>query len=192
MIIDRLSQEHRNIKKLLAILEQELDIFDAGDQPDYEVIRSIISYFEVYTEIYHHPQEDLVFARLAIRDPAAAKRMGSLTREHSKGASRLRKAAEAIALVLSDEEILREKVSAAVREFITHERRHIAMEDDKFFPAARKALKAQDWRDLAAAQDRHNDPLFSDGAEDRFARVREYILRLEEDAEAERNERGRH
>ena len=33
MIIERLSREHRNIEKLLAILERELEIFDRGDRP---------------------------------------------------------------------------------------------------------------------------------------------------------------
>jgi hypothetical protein len=44
MIIERLSQEHRNIEKLLAILERELEVFDRGDRPDYKVIRPVISY----------------------------------------------------------------------------------------------------------------------------------------------------
>jgi hemerythrin-like domain-containing protein len=39
MIIEGLSQEHRNIEKLLAILERELEVFDRGDRPDYEVSR---------------------------------------------------------------------------------------------------------------------------------------------------------
>lgn len=71
MIIERLSQEHRNIRKLLAILEREFETFDTGQRPDCEVIRSIISYFEIYTEVYHHPQEDLVYAKLktVIRPP---------------------------------------------------------------------------------------------------------------------------
>jgi hypothetical protein len=33
MIIERLSQEHRNIEKLLAILERELQVFDRGTAP---------------------------------------------------------------------------------------------------------------------------------------------------------------
>ena len=37
MIIERLSREHRNIEMLLAVLERELEIFDRGDRPDYEV-----------------------------------------------------------------------------------------------------------------------------------------------------------
>ena len=68
MIIERLCREHRNIEMLLAVLEHELEVFDRGDRPDYEVIRAIISYFEVYPEVYHHLQEDVVFAKLKIRD----------------------------------------------------------------------------------------------------------------------------
>ncbi len=47
MIIERLSQEHRNIEKLLAILERELEVFDRSDRPDYKIIRAVISYFEL-------------------------------------------------------------------------------------------------------------------------------------------------
>jgi hypothetical protein len=35
MIIERLSREHRNIEKLLAILERELEVFDRGDRCVY-------------------------------------------------------------------------------------------------------------------------------------------------------------
>jgi hemerythrin-like domain-containing protein len=186
MIIERLSQEHRNIAKLLAILERELEVFHHGDRPDYEVIRAIISYFEVYPEVYHHPQEDLVFAKLRRRDPAAAAKLGDLAREHQKGAERLRRVAHAVDNVLADREILRETVDAIVRSFIEHERRHMMMEDRDFFPAALKALKPQDWTEIAAAVTDHNDPLFSDVAEERFDALRAHILQLEQEAETER------
>jgi hemerythrin-like domain-containing protein len=37
MAIDILRQEHRNIEKLLVVLERELAVFARGDRPDYEV-----------------------------------------------------------------------------------------------------------------------------------------------------------
>src|SRR6202790_5103326 len=134
MIIERLSQEHRNIERLLAVLERELEVFDRGDRPDYEVIRAVISYFEVYPEVYHHPQEDLVFAKLRTRDPVAAAKVGDLAREHHKVAERLRRVAHAVENVLADREILRQNVDTIVREFIAHERRHMTMEDRDFSP----------------------------------------------------------
>src|SRR5215468_9005607 len=187
MIIERLSREHRNIEKLLTILERELEVFDCGDRPDYEVIRAIISYFEVYPEIYHHPQEDLVFAKLRTRDPAAAVKIGDLAREHQHGAKRLRQVAHAVDNVLADCEILRQSVDTIVRDFIEHERRHMLMEDRDFFPAALKALKPQDWTEIASAVIGRKDPLFSDVAEERFDALRAHISQLEQEAEAERS-----
>ena len=186
MIIERLSQEHRNIERLLAILERELEVFDRGDRPDYEVIRAILSYFEVYPEVYHHPQEDLVFAKLRIRDPAAAAKIGDLGREHQKGAESLRRVAHVIDNVLADRELLRQDVDAIIRDFIGQERRHMMMEDRDFFPAAAKALKPQDWTEIASAVSSRKDPLFSDAAEERFDMVRAHIQRLEREAEDER------
>jgi hemerythrin-like domain-containing protein len=187
MIIERLRREHRNIERLLAVLELELEVFDRGDRPDYEVIRAVISYFEVYPEVYHHPQEDLVFAKLSTRDPAAATKVGDLAREHRKGAERLRRVARAVDTVLADHEVLRQTVDTIVRDFIEHERRHMMMEDRDFFPAALKALEPQDWTEIASALTSHKDPLFSDVAEARFDGLRAHILRLEQEAEAERD-----
>jgi hemerythrin-like domain-containing protein len=187
MIIERLSQEHRNVEVLLSVLERELEIFDHSGRPDYEVIRAIISYFEVYTELYHHPQEDLILAKLKIRDPAAAMKVGSLAVEHQKGSERLRRVALAIDNVLADREILRESVDHIIRDFIEHERRHIMMEDRDFFPAALEALDDQDWTEIASALTDQRDPLFSDAAEETFDAVRTRILQLEQEAEAERH-----
>src|ERR1700731_3786758 len=110
MIIQRLSQEHRNIENLFAILERELVVFDRGDRPDYEVIRAVISYFEVYPEVYHNHQKDLVLGKLRTRDPVAAAKVGDLAREHHKGAERSRRVAHAVPNVLADGEILRQPV----------------------------------------------------------------------------------
>jgi len=187
MIIERLSREHRNIEMLLAVLERELEIFDRGSRPDYEVIRAIISYFELYPEVYHHPQEDLVFAKLQFRDPTAAAKVGNLALEHQEGVERLRRVAQAVDSVLADREILRQNVDNVVRDFIEHQRRHIMMEDRYFFPAALNALEPQDWTEIASALTNPEDPLFSEAAEETFDALRARILQLEQQAEAERH-----
>jgi hypothetical protein len=46
-IIEVLRQEHRNIERLLRVLERELGVFDRGDRPDYGVILAVIDYFKV-------------------------------------------------------------------------------------------------------------------------------------------------
>ena len=187
MIIDLLRREHRNIDLLLTVLERELALFERGHRPNYEVIRAIISYFEVYPEVYHHPQEDLIFSKLRLRDPDAAAKVGDLAREHTDGADRLHRFARAIDSVLAGREIPRQEVGNIVRDFIVRERQHMMMEERDFFPAAVKALLTQDWEEVSSALTDHSDPLFSDAAEETFATLRAHILRLELEAEAERD-----
>ena len=62
-IIEILRQEHRNLEKLLGVMEQELGVFDRGDGPDYEVFGAIIEFFKKYPELLssskggHHLRE---------------------------------------------------------------------------------------------------------------------------------------
>lgn len=186
MIIDVLRREHRNIEKLLAVLEQELRVFDRGGRPDYEVIRAVIGYFQVYLEVYHHPQEDRVLARLKARDPAAAVRIGDLAADHRVGSERLRRVTRAIESVLMDREVARATVNAIMRDFITHERQHVLMEERRFFPVAARVLQPDDWAEITSSVADRKDPLFSDAVEERFEAVRRHILQLEQEAEAQR------
>lgn len=187
MIIDLLLREHRNIDLLLVALQRELEIFEHGIRPDYEVIRAIISYFEVYPEVYHHPQEDLIFSRLKTRAPDTAAIVGDLAHEHQEVGDRLHHFAQAIDGILADREILRQDVGNIVRDFIVRERHHMMWEERDFFPAARKALTAQDWTEIASALTDDGDLLFSESAEATSDALRAHILELEQEAEAERS-----
>jgi hemerythrin-like domain-containing protein len=53
-VIEILRQEHRNIEKLLRVLEQELNVFSRGERPDYEVVLAAIDYFKDYPDACHH------------------------------------------------------------------------------------------------------------------------------------------
>lgn len=187
MVIDILRQEHRNIETLLVVLERELAVFARGERPDYEVVHAVIAYFQVYPDACHHPLEDMVFQKLKARDPAAAARIGDLAAEHRRGAERLQRVAQAVESVLADRELLRQTVDDIILDFIEQERRHMAMEERGFFPAAVKALHPQDWAEIAAKMSDRRDPLFSEAVEERFEVVRSHILQLEQEAEAERS-----
>jgi hemerythrin-like domain-containing protein len=187
MIIDSLRQEHRNIEKLLQVLEQELKVFARGERPDYEVIQAVIAYFQVYPDVYHHPPENLVFQKLKARNSTAAANIGDLEAAHRSGSDRLRQVAQSVDSVLADRELLRQDVEDVIRDFIEQERRHMAMEERDFFPAAVKALEPQDWMEITSRLTDQPDPLFSEIVEERFDAVRRHIMQLEQEAEAERS-----
>src|SRR5439155_13693175 len=100
-----LRQEHRNIESLLGVLEQELSVFDRGERPDYEVVLAVIDYFKDHPDSCHHPKEDMIVEKLKARDPGAAATVGDLEAQHQEGARRLRRVAQAVERVLSDQDL---------------------------------------------------------------------------------------
>jgi len=185
-LIEMLRQEHRNIEKLLRVLDRELSVFDRGGRPDYAIVLAAIDYFKDYPDSCHHPKEDFIFERLKVRDAAAAAEIGDLEAEHLEGAKRLRRVAQTIEAVLNDQDLVRSAVSNTIHEFIDRERIHMMMEERIVFPAALKALRASDWAEIALKLADREDPLSQPGLEDKFNTLRRKILELEDEAEAAR------
>jgi len=188
-LIDILREEHRNIEKMLLVLERELSVFNRAERPDYHIIQSVIEYFQDYPDCCHHPKEDMIFEKLKARDPTAAASVGDLEAEHAKGSKRLRRVARTVENVLADGEILRQTVDEVIRDFIDHERRHIAMEERVFFPAAVEALRPQEWAEIYSRSTARTDPL-NVALEDKYRLLRQLILQWEQEAEAERMQRN--
>jgi hemerythrin-like domain-containing protein len=139
-VIEVLRQEHCNIETLLGVLERELSVFDHGDCPNYEVVLAVLDYFKEYPDSCHHPKENMIFEKLKSRDPVAVANIGDLEAEHREGATRLRRAAQAIEHVLSDQDLLRQTVDDIIRDFISHERQHMAMVSSRAQRAAAGGL----------------------------------------------------
>jgi hemerythrin-like domain-containing protein len=185
-LINILLDEHQNIEKLLGVLEHELEIFDRGERPDYEVLQTIIQYFQDYPERCHHPKEEMIFGRLMARDAAAAKRFGDVEAEHEIEARRLHSFARAVDSILADQEFLRENFHLAMQEFIEHQRQHLKKEEQLLFPAAVKALRPEDWSEIDARLDDRKDPLFDVVVEEKFHNLQKTILRWEQETEEAR------
>jgi hemerythrin-like domain-containing protein len=182
--LDLLRQEHVNIATLLRTLEWQVAEFENDMHPDYEVIRAALDYFVCFPDLCHHPKEDLVFAKLRERDPAAAERVGDPRRSHQQLAVRTREFAAAMRAVLGEAEVSREAVTRWAHGFIDQQREHMKTEEAGFFPAAERILTGQDWSDLTALMSRDDDPLFGAQVGARFEALRKTILAWQAQDEA--------
>lgn len=182
-VIRILRREHANMATLVKTLEWQLGEFERGGSPDYELIRSALDYFLSFPDLYHHPKEDMVYARLCQRDPDAARLIGDLRREHETLAARTREVSAGVIAVLDNAQVPRESLARWARAFIELQRTHMQMEEEVFFPAALKALTEADWRALENEMRREEDPLFGDSVGRRFEALRTSILKWQTEAE---------
>ena len=64
-ILRTLREDHRNMGRLLDVLESQIEVFRRGDKPDYEILTETVDYCLNYPERFHHPLEDQIFRRIA-------------------------------------------------------------------------------------------------------------------------------
>jgi hemerythrin-like domain-containing protein len=175
-VLRSLQRDHDNLTKLLDAFARQLEVFDQGEHPDYDIVEGVLDYCLTYPDLYHHPKEDLVYRKLMAVDPGAVEDLKDLEYEHEELGNLTRRLAEVVHNVLQDLEVPREAFDIQARNFLDAYRRHMEMEDRYFFPAALRALSPADWDEIATQAVDREDPLFGDEADKRFELLRDDIL----------------
>ena len=176
-IVAALRKEHSNITQLLDILDRQMSTFDTGGAPDYEILESIIDYFQSYPDLYHHPKEDLIYRRLRQRHPIIAAEVGDLQDEHELLAARTRAFATGVRAVLDEAQTPRHALQPLARAFIDQQRDHMQREERIFFPAALTLLTPEDWADIEQRMTDHDDPLFGSDVGRRYETLHRDVVR---------------
>lgn len=175
-----LRQEHINMAMLLDVLDRQLAAVKAGEQPSFDIVKGILDYFLTYPELYHHPKEDLIYLRLRARDSAEAKSLADLLTGHEDISLLTRRFARAtVDQILNPGAAQWQCFNDLGREFVDTNRRHMAEEEEQFFPLALRALSPEDWTAIEAQVTDWEDPLFGRSVEQRFRSLHRMILDLE-------------
>ena len=159
-IIEQLRRDHRNMQQLLDIIEREMKAYRDDEFPDFDLLRMIAEYTVNYPELVHHPKENLIYGRIASRDPTLRSAVGDLTKEHQRLAEMTRRLTAAIARVSSDETLPREWLDSLVQTYLSANRHHIMIEEQKLYPRALALLTRQDWAEIDDQAASLEDPVF--------------------------------
>ena len=167
--------EHVYFRRLLELLQRELDGFHRGERPNYELMLDVVAYLRDYSDQYHHPREDVAFARLAEHCPDLKLELARLVQEHrviARAGETLRQHLEA---VLGGSMIPRAEVEVAAATYLVYYGNHIAKEDELVIGRAEKALTPEDWQAVKAAVTPKPDPIFGEHPEERYKALRREI-----------------
>jgi hemerythrin-like domain-containing protein len=169
--------EHVYFNRLLDLLHKQVDVFHTGERPNYDLMLDIIHYLRHYTDQFHHPREDLAFARLAERCPDLKPALARLSQEHRviarAGEKLLRHLEEAAAGTI----IPRAEIEVAAATYLVYYGNHIAKEEEDILGRAARELTPEDWEAVRAAAPSGHDPLFGEHPEARYRELRRQIAR---------------
>lgn len=168
-------EEHAYFGQLLKLLRKELDVFHGGGRPNYELMLDILSYLREYSDQFHHPREDVAFARLAKRCPDMELALGRLRQEHRVIAQAGETLLRQIDAILGGAIVPREEVEVAAATYLVYYGNHIAKEEEDVLARAATHLTAEDWEAVKHAAPAGQDPLFGKHAQQRYRELRRHI-----------------
>ena len=167
--------EHVYFNQLLELLKRQLDLFHRGGTPNYELMLDIVTYLREYSDRFHHPREDVAFARLAPRCPELALPLARLSQEHRVIARAGEKLQEQIESIMSGAMVPRSEVEVAAATYLVYYDEHISKEEEDVIARAGRALSAEDWAAVKSAAPAVRDPLFGEAPEERYRKLRRQI-----------------
>lgn len=168
-------REHMDFLRLLDLLEKQLTLFRAAERPDYELMLDILHYLRHFPDELHHAREDAAFARLAQKHPGMDLVFARLQQEHRVIARAGEALLELLEAAVAGSVISRSDIEAAAATYLVYYRNHIAVEERDVLPRAAKLLTPQDWAAVAASVPAAADPVFANGAAERYRSLRRQI-----------------
>ena len=170
-VIRQLQIDHEHVARLLDFLAEQNQKHRSGDTPDYALMRDVMHYMVHYPDMFHHPKEDLVFARLRQRDACTHEALDRLLGEHktivSDGAALLTTLKALVGTAPTPPPALVLRIDGYVGAL----RNHMNLEEEEIFPLARLLLSRRDWQDIAGAIELIEDPIFGQVVSDDYRRL---------------------
>ena len=167
--------EHAYFRRLLDLLERQIDVFHAGEQPNYALMLDIIYYLRHFTDQSHHPREDAAFSRLAERVPEMQLQLARLMQEHRVIVHIGQNLEQSLERAAADAFVPRANIEALAATYLVYYRSHLAREEQEVLPRAASVLTPQDWELVRRAAPSMPDPLLGTAPAARFRELRRQI-----------------
>lgn len=175
-IISHLLEEHRNLGKLVGILDRFPVAQRQRKLSDVILLVDTFSYLTCFPDVHHHLVEDRIAACLRAKNMLSTDISDEIERQHRvlarQGADLMRDLESAA----REETTSWPAVVTSARLYAERLRHNMAVEELALFPVAETMLGEADWAAIAAfSKQAPVDPLFVSSTEMRFAELRRVI-----------------
>jgi hemerythrin-like domain-containing protein len=159
-ILEELREDHRNLARLLDLLENECRDLPADGEPDMELLLDIMHYMTIYPDAIHHPREDLVYTAMREHGSDLSEGLEGIPDDHREIAelgATLRRDIEAI---ISGAAVTRQHLLEDLVNYVGHLRRHMDWEETDLFPRADSLARDDETATIDVSLHLEEDPVF--------------------------------
>lgn len=182
-VLDQLHTDHRNLEKVLRVLEQELAKYDTentrdADTPDLLLIMDIMDYMHTYPEFYHHPLEEAAFDCLEARNLASPSKTRVIRSDHDQLEREGNELRSLVRRIHFGQPVAIEQLHQALNDYTWHMREHMRKEEELVFPLFERLDEAAD-RAILDTVEHRRDPVFDEYKQEQYSALLERLNGLE-------------
>ncbi len=175
-VITALQKNHQNVMVLLQLLDPLASRLAPGTAADFVPILDIMNYMTRYSDLFHHPMEELIFKKLIERDDSAGPLVATLIAEHKILGEKGGQLLHSVRNVVNGFEPYEGGLAPEREDYVTSLRRHMSREETEVFPLASKLLSDDDWGAIERGLVAREDPLFGTGREAEYVALYNHIV----------------
>jgi hemerythrin-like domain-containing protein len=174
-----IEQEHRALDMVLRALQHLVaDIVEQHLEPDFALLAAALYYIDDFPERFHHPKEDkYLFKALRRRTTQFNAVLDELQAEHIRSAQMTGYLQSAFVHYQGRAPHGIKPFSEAVDAYAAMLREHMRKEEE-LLAQPEDYLTEEDWREIAAAFDANDDPLFGEHQREEFRKLYFRIVNL--------------
>lgn len=178
--INTLRCEHANMRSIMVLVHDQLDVLEAGGAPDFVLLANAFYYMRKFPSQVHHPKEDLIFALLVDADPELAVAVEHARRDHEEIYELEDWLIENALNAPRPGTHARERLLEFGREYLRLQRDHSEREERILFPRADLLLRPADWKEVTRRFKEVDDPVFGRHGGERYELLHAYLMRESE------------
>lgn len=175
--IEKLRDEHANMRRVLSLVRLQLDRLEREDSPDPVLLANALYYMRKFPSVVHHPKEDLIFRKLLDAGAPLQADVERLRRQHEEIYALEDRLIDMVLALQAGNRDQRAQVLELGRHYLEIQAQHAQTEERVLFPQALELLRQTDWNNIRK-QSRHiEDPLFGQNVAERYRYLYNYLLR---------------
>lgn len=172
-----LPEAHRNMERVLTLIQLQMDSLKEGSDPDgFLLLSNAIGYMRNYPGVLHHPVEELIFGKLVKRAPETRTVCARLHDQHQSFRQRESTLLRRIRSAQAGDVAACRQVKTLGKAYCTEHANHIRSEEIDVIPWAVRWLGAEEWAEIGAQARASIDPSLERNDLKQYDNLYDYLM----------------
>jgi len=181
MMIERIRREHGYMARLLAVLNNKLELLKQEQEINCSLIAEVVHYLMNHSDKVHHPKEDVIY-HYYLKQYGSDQAIEDLELEHQLLSEKTVDFLGVVDMILQDAVVPQQVFIDLLESFVKAQRKHMEYEEKQILPMIVQAFRVKDWQKVESQWlQPEYDPVFGDTIADQYRQLADRVRQNEQE-----------